>query len=121
MEKNRYSAEELEEFRQIISGKLARAQAEYESLQKMLAEGKTTSSKGGVITMDNSAEVAERETLNDLAVRQLKFIKNLERAHARIEKGTYGICCVTGRLIDKERLRIVPHTTHSVEAKKNRL
>lgn len=120
MERNRYSREELAEFRQIIMDKVSRAREEFNTLKEAVSENKTSSSESGAIKMDYSAEVAERETINDLATRQLKFIQNLEAALQRIEQGTYGVCRATGRLIDKERLKLVPHTTHSVEAKQRR-
>ena len=121
MEKNKYSPQELEEFRQIITQKLSKAREEYKNLEKTLSENETSSSGSGIIKVDDSSEVEERENLSHLASRQAKFIQNLERALQRIENGTYGVCCVTGHLIDKERLRLVPHTTHSVEAKEKRV
>jgi RNA polymerase-binding transcription factor DksA len=59
----------------------------------------------------------EKENLNQLAAHQLKFIKNLEAAMVRIQNKTYGICKTSGKLIPKERLRAVPHTTQTIEAK----
>lgn len=120
MKRNKYSQEELVEFRQIIMDKLSKAQSEYEELQDVVSDAASRTREGGMVTVDESSEVEERETLSELAVRQAKFIQNLKRALERIENGTYGICVVTGNLIDKERLRLVPHTTHSVEAKQNR-
>ena len=67
--------------------------------------------------MEDGAETAEKENLNQLAVRQMKFAKNLENALMRIKNGTYGVCIDSGKLISKERLRLVPHTQHSIEAK----
>ena len=67
--------------------------------------------------LEDGADTAEKENLSQLAARQQKFINNLENALIRIKNGTYGICSVTGRLITKERLRAVPHTTLSIEAK----
>ena len=120
MEKNKYSAQELSEFRQIIMDKVSKAREEYDMLQETVSENKTSAAESGAIKVDDSAEVAERETLSELATRQLKFIQNLEAALQRIDNGTYGVCRATGRLIDKERLKLVPHTTHSVEAKQRR-
>lgn len=117
---NRYSQEELEEFRQIILDKMGKAREEFDMLQQAITENKTSSAESGVIKIDDSAEVAERETLSGLATRQQKFINNLDGALKRIENGTYGLCRVTGNLIDKDRLRLVPHATLSVEAKQNR-
>ena len=118
---NRYSRQDLEEFRQIILDKKEKAKEEFKVLQEAVTENKTSSSESGVIKLDDSAEVAERETLSGLAMRQQKFIKNLEGALERIDNGTYGVCRVTGELIDKKRLRLVPHATLSVEAKERRL
>jgi RNA polymerase-binding transcription factor DksA len=67
--------------------------------------------------MEDGAETAEKENLNQLAVRQMKFAQNLENALMRIKNGTYGVCIDSGKLISKERLRLVPHTQHSIEAK----
>jgi RNA polymerase-binding transcription factor DksA len=67
--------------------------------------------------MEDGADTAEKENLNQLAVRQQKFAVNLENALMRIKNGTYGVCIDSGKLISKERLRLVPHTQHSIEAK----
>jgi RNA polymerase-binding transcription factor DksA len=67
--------------------------------------------------MEDGAETAEKENINQLAVRQMKFAQNLENALMRIKNGTYGVCIDSGKLISKERLRLVPHTQHSIEAK----
>lgn len=67
--------------------------------------------------MEDGAETAEKENMNQLAVRLQKFIGSLEKALMRINNGTYGICVESGKLISKERLRLVPHTQHSIEAK----
>ncbi|MDG1099484.1 MAG: TraR/DksA C4-type zinc finger protein, partial [Bacteroidia bacterium] len=72
------------------------------------------------LTFEDGAETFEKENLNQLAGRQLKFIQNLEGALVRIENGTYGVCRTSGQLIPKERLRAVPHTTQTIEAKLNR-
>ena len=72
---------------------------------------------GNVKTLEDGADTAEKEQLSQLAARQQKFINNLENALIRIKNGTYGICVDTGKLISKERLRAVPHTMHSIEAK----
>ena len=117
---SRYSREELEEFKQIILEKRQRALGELSTLQQAVTDNETSSAESGVIKMDDSAEVAERETLSGLATRQHRFIKNLDNALQRIENGTYGICRVTGNLIKKERLRVVPHATLSLEAKNRR-
>ncbi|MFY0598292.1 MAG: TraR/DksA family transcriptional regulator [Cyclobacteriaceae bacterium] len=119
-EKNKYSEEELKEFEELINQKLEKAKAELHSLRDGLTRnagddsGATLSS---VKTLEDGADTAEKEQLSQLAGRQQKFINNLENALIRIKNGTYGICVDTGKLISKERLRAVPHTMHSIEAK----
>lgn len=102
-EKPRYSEDELEEFKGIITGKLNAAKKEEEYLQSILPKG--------------GSESMEMEQLQQMLKRQQTFIGKLEEALARIEDKTYGICRVTGKLIDKTRLRAVPHATLSMEAK----
>ncbi len=118
--KTRYSDEELKEFKEIILAKLSKAREDYELLRA------TVNHTGGNGTDDTSptfkileegAATLSKEESGRLAERQMKFIKYLEAALVRIENKTYGICRVTGQLIDKERLKIVPHATLSVEAK----
>ena len=87
-----------------------------ESLNKSNDEG-TDATSGNTKVLEDGADTAEKENLSQLAARQQKFIINLENALIRIKNGTYGICSVTGKLISKERLRAVPHTTQSIEAK----
>ena len=70
--------------------------------------------------LEDGADTAEKENFSQLAVRQQKFITQLDNALARIKNGTYGVCIDTGKLIPKERLKAVPHTQHSIEAKLNR-
>lgn len=120
MENQRYSAEELEEFKELIHKKLAKAREELRYLSNSLINPNDDSaieSSAGQKLMEEAADVQEREQNSQLAERQQKFIKNLEDALVRIHIGTYGICKVTGKLINKERLRAVPHTTLSIEAK----
>ena len=119
--KNRYSDEELEEFRGIILEKLDAAKKEYNTLRKVVMhngsndiEDTTPSFK---TVEDDGAYQLSKEEASQLAQRQYKFIQNLEAALVRIENKTYGICRVTGKLIPKERLRLVPHATLTVEAK----
>ncbi len=119
-EKSRYTDEELEEFRELILSKLESAKSEFRTLQGQLKDGNengTDSTNNNYLTMDDGADTAEKENLNQLAAHQLKFIKSLEAAMVRIQNKTYGICKTTGKLIPKERLRLVPHTTQTVEAK----
>lgn len=121
-EKTRYSDEELKEFEALILEKLAKAKNELNTLKASLMR---ESDEGGdsfssVKTLEDGADTAEKEHLNQLAGRQQKFINNLENALIRIKNGTYGICVDTGKLISKERLKAVPHTTQSIDAKLNR-
>ncbi len=119
-EQERYSAAELEEFRELIDKKLSKARAEYELLSEAFAnrDGNNTDDTSPTFKlMEDGAEISSKEELGQLAARQKKFIENLENALLRIQNKTYGICRVTGKLIPKERLRIVPHATLSMEAK----
>lgn len=120
MEKTRYTDEELEEFRELIAQKLESAKAEFRTLQGNLKDGNENgadSTNNNYLTLDDGADTAEKENLNHLAAHQLKFIKSLEAAMVRIQNKTYGICKTSGKLIPKERLRAVPHTTQTIEAK----
>ena len=119
--KVRYSDEELEEFRTIINDMLDKARKEYNTLRKVIMhngsndiEDTTPSFK---TVEDDGAYQLSKEEASQLAQRQYKFIQNLEAALVRIENKTYGICRETGKLIPKERLRLVPHATLTVEAK----
>ena len=120
MEKTRYSDEELVEFKEIILKKLDVAREEFNTLQKNLRDGNengTDSTNNNYLTLDDGADTFEKENTTQLAARLMKFIQNLEAALVRIENKTYGICKTTGKLIPKERLRAVPHTTQTIEAK----
>ncbi len=119
--KTRYSDAELEEFKAIILEKLEAAKAEYNTLREVVMHGgnndiEDTSPSFRTVEDDGANQLSKEEASN-LAQRQYKFIKNLEAALVRIENKTYGICRVTGKLIPKERLRLVPHATLTVEAK----
>lgn len=119
-EKTRYSAEELKEFKAIIDEKLAKAREDYQLLMDQLShkdDHGTEDTAPSFKLLDDGSEVLSREEMNQLAGRQQKFIVGLENALLRIKNGTYGVCRVTGNLISKERLRIVPHATLSIEAK----
>lgn len=118
-EKNYYSAEELQEFKEIILQKLEKAEENLALLTAAVAnEGSDISDTAPTFKlMEEGSNVLSKEENAKLAARQLKFIKDLKAALVRIENKTYGICKVTGKLIPKERLRVVPHTTMSVEAK----
>ena len=120
-DKTRYSEDELKEFEALILGKLDKAREEFRILKDTLNRnsdaGTDATSGGNTKVLEDGAETAEKENLSQLAARQLKYITNLENALVRIKNGTYGICSVTGKLIPKERLIAVPHTTQSIEAK----
>lgn len=115
----RYSDTDLAEFKEIILKKLEAAKKELAYLQGLI----TRKDEGGdmdearYMTMEDGSVSMEREQLSQMASRQITFIDHLEKALMRIENKTYGICRVTGKLIDKARLRAVPHATLSIEAK----
>jgi RNA polymerase-binding transcription factor DksA len=120
-DKTRYSDVELKWFEDLIMGKLNKAKEEFTILKDTLNRnndaGTDATSGGNTKVLEDGAETAEKENLSQLAARQQKFMTNLENALVRIKNGTYGICSVTGKLIPKERLIAVPHTTQSIEAK----
>jgi RNA polymerase-binding transcription factor DksA len=116
----RYSDAELIEFRELISRKLDAAKKELAYLHGLITRkdemsGDETDNR--YMTMEDGSLSMEREQLSQMASRQHDFIDKLEKALMRIENKTYGICRVTGKLIDKARLRAVPHATLSIEAK----
>ncbi|MBC6612307.1 TraR/DksA C4-type zinc finger protein [Hymenobacter aerilatus] len=116
----RYSREELAEFEQIIQDKLTAARKEVSFIKETLSrrnDSGTDNTASSSKVLEDGADTAEKESLNQLASRQMKFIQQLENALIRIKNGTYGVCIGTGKLIPKERLRAVPHTQHSIEAK----
>lgn len=115
----RYSDEELEEFKELILEKLARARKDLEMLNDNVS-GDDNSANDTAPTfkiLEEGSNVLSKEENSQLAARQYKYIQNLENALIRIENKTYGVCRMTGKLIPKERLRAVPHATLSVEAK----
>lgn len=119
-EKTRYSDAELQEFKDIILEKLRVAKEELAALTSTLSNSNangTDDTAGTYKTLEDGSATLEKEQTNQLAARQKKFIDNLEAALVRIENKTYGICRETGKLIQKERLKAVPHTTLSIEAK----
>lgn len=119
-DKARYSDAELEEFKVIILAKLEEARKDYDLLKQTLANtdnNGTEDTSPSFKMIEDGSETLSREETAQLAARQEKFIKHLEDALLRIRNKTYGICRVTGRLISKERLRLVPHATLSIEAK----
>lgn len=116
----RYSREDLAEFEQIIQDKLTAARKEVAFIKETLSrknDSGTDNTASSSKVLEDGADTAEKESLNQLASRQMKFIMQLENALVRIKNGTYGVCIGTGKLIPKERLRAVPHTQHSIEAK----
>ncbi|SHO63854.1 TraR/DksA family transcriptional regulator [Algoriphagus zhangzhouensis] len=118
--KTAYSQEELKEFEAIILQKLAVAKEELSSLKETLSKKNDSGTDNTASTsklLEDGADTLERESMSQLAARQQKFIINLENALIRIKNGTYGVCVDTGKLISKERLKAVPHTMHSIEAK----
>jgi len=119
-ERTRFSDSELEEFKEIILKKLEEAENDYELLKSSLSnENNGTDDTGRSFNMmEDGSETLTREEVAQLAGRQEKFIQSLKNALIRIQNKTYGICRVTGKLINKDRLRLVPHATLSVEAKK---
>ncbi|MBL0103062.1 MAG: TraR/DksA C4-type zinc finger protein [Bacteroidetes bacterium] len=120
--KNRYSDAELEEFREIIIKKLEDARKELTNLQAQMTAANDNGTDDTASTfkiLEDGSDSLAKEEAGQLAGRQKKFMEQLENALVRIENKTYGICRVTGKLIPKERLRAVPHTTQSIEAKLN--
>jgi RNA polymerase-binding transcription factor DksA len=115
----RYSDSELTEFRDLINRKLDTAKKELAYLQGLITRKDESGDldEGRYMTMEDGSMSMEREQLSQMASRQIQFIDHLEKAIMRIENKTYGICRVTGKLIDKARLRAVPHATLSMEAK----
>jgi RNA polymerase-binding transcription factor DksA len=116
----RYSDADLNEFREIIQRKLDSAKKELSYLQGLITrkdEMGGDNDDARYMTMEDGSMSMEREQLSQMASRQITFIDHLEKAVMRIENKTYGICRVTGQLIDKARLRAVPHATLSIEAK----
>lgn len=114
----RYSDRELATFKEIIDAKLAKAKAQLLQLQTQIVEATQNSSDAhGADWMDDSSMNAELDMLNTMAIRQRKYKKELENALVRIRNKVYGICIITGNLIDKRRLMAVPTTTKSVAAK----
>ena len=117
----RYSDEDLQEFKEIILKKIARAEEDLASLEssyKNDANNGTDDTSPSFKSFDEGADTMAKEANVQLAIRQEKFIRDLKNALQRIENKTYGVCRVTGKLIQKERLKLVPHATLSIEAKR---
>lgn len=122
LEKVRYSDEELQEFKELILQKLEKARDDYAHLKSAVTHSTSNDTEDTSPTfkvLEEGASALSKEESGQLAQRQAKFIQSLEAALIRIENKTYGVCRETGKLIPKERLRLVPHATLSVEAKMN--
>ena len=118
----RYSDKDLQEFKEIIEKKIARAKEDLallESSYKNDADNGTDDTSPSFKSFDEGSDTMAKEANVQLAIRQEKFIRDLKNALQRIENKTYGVCRVTGKLIMKERLKLVPHATLSIEAKRN--
>ena len=116
----RYSDKDLAEFKVLIQDKIKKAQHDLELIKSAymndLNNG-TDDTSPTFKAFDEGSEVMSKESNSQLAIRQEKFIRDLKNALIRIENKTYGVCRVTGKLINKERLKLVPHATLSIEAK----
>ncbi len=120
LEKVRYSDEELQMFKEVILKKLEKAKDDYEQLREAITHSSSNDVEDTSPTfkiLEEGASALSKEESGQLAQRQYKFIQSLEAALIRIENKTYGICRETGKLIQKERLLLVPHATLSIEAK----
>jgi DnaK suppressor protein len=119
-EKTRYSEEELKEFEELILRKLETTRNEFNFIKETLSrknDNGTDYTAGSTKMLEDGADVSEKESLSQSAARLQKFAQQLEAALIRIKNGTYGVCKDTGKLIPKERLRAVPHTQQTIEAK----
>ena len=118
--KNKYSDKDLEGFRKIINVKIEKAQNDLDLIKSAYMNDSTNGTEDTSPTfksVEEGSETMSKEANTQLALRQEKFIRDLKNALVRIENKTYGVCRVTGKLIDKKRLNIVPHATLSIEAK----
>lgn len=119
-EKVRYSDEELAEFKKLILEKMEKAEQDLALLKETFANDRSNGTDDTSPTFkafEEGSDTMSKEANSQLASRQEKFIRDLKNALIRIENKTYGICRVTGKLISKERLKLVPHATLSIEAK----
>ena len=120
--KTKYSDAELQEFRTLIEEKIQKAQLDLDLLKSSYMNDGNNGTEDTAPTFkafEEGSETMSKEANTQLAIRQEKFIRDLKNALVRIENKTYGICRVTGKLIDAERLKLVPHATLSMEAKLN--
>ena len=118
--KERYTDKELEEFKTLILDKIEKATAQldlYKSAYMNDSNNGTDDTSPTFKAFDEGSETMSKESNSQLAIRQEKFIRDLKNSLIRIENKTYGVCRVTGKLIKKERLKLVPHATLSIEAK----
>lgn len=118
--KERYNDADLAEFKELIKGKIQKAQEQlalYTSAYVNDGNNGTDDTSPTFKAFEEGSETMSKEANSQLAIRQEKFIRDLKNALVRIESKTYGICRVTGKLIAKERLKLVPHATLSIEAK----
>lgn len=118
---NRYSDKALEEFKVLILEKIAKAEKDLELLKENFANDKnngTDDTSPTFKSFEEGSDTMSKEANSQLAARQEKFIRDLKAALVRIENKTYGICRVTGKLINADRLKLVPHATLSMEAKR---
>jgi DnaK suppressor protein len=117
---NRYSDEELKGFKVLIQEKIKKAQHDLELIKSAYMNDHNNGTDDTSPTFkafEEGSKVMSKEANSQLAIRQEKFIRDLKNALIRIENKTYGVCRVTGKLINKERLKLVPHATLSIEAK----
>lgn len=117
---NRYSDKELAEFKKLIQEKINKAQHDLELIKSAYMNDHNNGTDDTAPTFkafEEGSETMSKEANSQLAIRQEKFIRDLKNALIRIENKTYGVCRVTGKLIKKERLKLVPHATLSIEAK----
>ncbi len=120
----KYGEKDLAEFKELILEKMHRAEKDYEMLVSTFKNGSNNGTDDTAPTFkpnESGAATMSKEANVKLAIRQQKFIRDLKNALIRIENGTYGVCRVTGKLIQKERLKLVPHATLSIEAKKRQI
>ncbi|AXT18797.1 TraR/DksA family transcriptional regulator [Flavobacteriaceae bacterium AU392] len=118
--KNRYSDANLAEFKELILEKIEKAQHDLDLIKSAYMNDHNNGTEDTSPTFkafDEGSAVMSKESNSQLAIRQEKFIRDLKNALIRIENKTYGVCRVTGKLINKERLKLVPHATLSIEAK----
>ena len=118
--KNKYTDKELMSFKKIINEKIEKAQNDLDLIKSAYMNDSTNGTEDTSPTfksVEEGSETMSKEANTQLALRQEKFIRDLKNALVRIENKTYGVCRVTGKLIDKKRLNIVPHATLSIEAK----